>query len=271
MHRQREDLIDAVARRIAATERPHPVRVAIDGVDGAGKTTFAEELAGPLKRLGRPVIRASVDGFHNPREIRYRRGRRSPEGFFHDSYDYAALTRELLEPLGPGGSRRYKTAVFDHRTNEPVDEPAETAPDTAVLLLDGLFLHRPELLPYWDMSIFLAVPFEVTAARMARRDGSSPHADAPEHRRYVQGQQLYLAACEPEQVATIVIDNAVVHAPRIVATAETRPAPRIDTSRSRRATSRLKGVTIRRGSRSARRAGRAAPPPKRDNGADHSG
>src|SRR5690606_29224558 len=79
VHKQREELIDTVARRIAETERPHPVRVAIDGVDGAGKSTFADELAGPLQKLGRPVIRASADSFHNPREIRYRRGRHSPE------------------------------------------------------------------------------------------------------------------------------------------------------------------------------------------------
>jgi uridine kinase len=46
------------------------VRVAIDGVDGAGKTTFANELAEVVGGLGRPVIRASVDGFHNPRVVR---------------------------------------------------------------------------------------------------------------------------------------------------------------------------------------------------------
>jgi hypothetical protein len=40
------------------------VRVAIDGVDGVGKTTLADELVAPLQLLGRDVIRASIDGFH---------------------------------------------------------------------------------------------------------------------------------------------------------------------------------------------------------------
>jgi hypothetical protein len=35
---------------IAAVERPHPARVALDGVDGAGKTHLADELVGPLSR-----------------------------------------------------------------------------------------------------------------------------------------------------------------------------------------------------------------------------
>jgi uridine kinase len=63
-------------------------------------------LGNALDRLGVPVIRASVDGFHHPREIRYRLGRDSPEGFYRDSYDLDALQRELLDPLSPGGSRR---------------------------------------------------------------------------------------------------------------------------------------------------------------------
>jgi uridine kinase len=60
------------------------VRVAIDGVDGAGKTTFANELAEVVGGLGRPVIRASVDGFHNPRVVRYAQGKQSAIGFFRE-------------------------------------------------------------------------------------------------------------------------------------------------------------------------------------------
>lgn len=54
--------MDDIASQMAAIARPHSVRVAIDGVDAAGKTTFADELAPRLTALGRPVIRASIDG-----------------------------------------------------------------------------------------------------------------------------------------------------------------------------------------------------------------
>lgn len=39
----REQLLSVLAHRISAVERTHPVRVAIDGVDAAGKTTLADE------------------------------------------------------------------------------------------------------------------------------------------------------------------------------------------------------------------------------------
>ncbi len=58
--------------------------------------------------------------------------------------------------------------------------PFLTAGAGAVAVVDGLFLHRPELAGLWDFTIFLEVPFEVTAARMAERDGSSP--DPAHHR-----------------------------------------------------------------------------------------
>ena len=181
------------------------LRAGIDGVDGAGKTTLADALADVLRAAGISVIRASVDGFHHPRAVRYRLGRDSPEGFFRDSYDYGALRRSLLDPLSPGGSLRYRTAVFDHRSDRHVHAPEEQAPGGSVLIVDGIFLHRPELRGYWDFSVFLDVPFEISIPRGARRGEGSPDPLAPENRRYIEGQRLYLRECTPKAHATLVI------------------------------------------------------------------
>jgi uridine kinase len=48
-----------------------------------------------------------------------------------------------------------------------------------VLVLDGLFLHRDELNDLWELSVFLDVPFDVTAARVAARDSSNPGTQGP--------------------------------------------------------------------------------------------
>jgi len=208
--------LGVIAGRIARLAPDRVVRVAIDGVDGAGKTTFADELADILRTLPRSVIRASVDGFHNPRALRYRRGRSSPEGYFEDSYNYAALKEHLLDPLSPGGSRRYRAAVFDHVTDTAVSVPEREAPASSILLFDGIFLHRPELFPYWDASIFLDVDFAVSVSRCASRDGSSPDPFSSANRRYVKGQRIYLLACEPTKKATITIDNTNLSSPALV-------------------------------------------------------
>jgi uridine kinase len=65
---QRELVLRQLAECILALHHSHPVRVAIDGVDAAGKTTIANALSPIIACSGRHVIRASIDGFHRPRE-----------------------------------------------------------------------------------------------------------------------------------------------------------------------------------------------------------
>lgn len=212
----RQTILRDVADAILGVQLNQIIRVGIDGVDGAGKTYFADELAPLLEESGRPIIRASVDSFHNPKVIRYRLGQTSPMGFFLDSYDYRRLKDLLLDPLSPGGSGRYCTAAFDHRLDSPVATPEGHAATHSILVFDGIFLHRPELRRYWDFSIFLEVAFDTSIARCARRGDGSPDPQAPENARYVDGQKVYLQKCEPHRQATLVINNDDLAAPYIV-------------------------------------------------------
>ena len=79
-----------------------------------------------------------------------------------------------------------------------------------------MFLHRDELAPYWDASIFLDVPFTGTAARMAVRNGSNPDPEHPTMRRYVGGQRLYFDAARPWERATFVVDNSDFTSPKVI-------------------------------------------------------
>lgn len=214
---KRRALLQEVAERIlavpAACSSAPVLRVAIDGVDGAGKTVFADELEEAIEALGRPTIRASVDGFHHPASVRYRLGRTSPRGFYLDSYNYPELKRLLLDPLSPGGTGRYRVATFDHRSDLPVRVPEERAAPGAVLIFDGIFLHRPELRAYWDFSVFLEVAFAISIPRGAQRGEGSADPQAEANRRYVQGQAIYLRACKPKRYATMTIDNEDLASP----------------------------------------------------------
>jgi uridine kinase len=208
---KRARLLDELVNRISRIERPHPIRVAIDGPDAGGKTTLAQELAALLQAQGRPVIRASIDGFHNPARIRHKQGETSPEGYFYHSFNYHALRESLLTPLGPHGSRQYRSAVFDYRTDSEVRTPIRLAEVNAILLLDGVFLLRPELTAYWDFTIFVEVAFETTLARAVNRDavlfGSVEEVRRRYEQRYIPGQKLYFAECSPAERAQVVVDN----------------------------------------------------------------
>ena len=53
-----------------------------------------------------------------------------------------ALHASLLEPLGPGGSRRCRTATFDVRTEQARAGSLLLAPPATVPVFDGVFLLR---------------------------------------------------------------------------------------------------------------------------------
>jgi uridine kinase len=206
----------ALLRQLAA-ETPFQLEaftlVAVDGVDGSGKTTFARAYMEALSALGHPVVLIHADDFLNLPAVRHRRGRESPEGFWLDSYDYSALERDVLIPFGPGGDGGYRAAATDHRCDVAVVSAREQALRGTVCIVEGMFLHRRELAWWWDYSIFLDVPFAETARRMAVRDGTPSNPDHPGMRRYVEGQRLYFVDSSPWLRATRVVDNTDPSAP----------------------------------------------------------
>lgn len=204
-----------VASRIPSLDRP--VLVAVDGVDGSGKTTFADELAAVVGGTGRAgaVVRASVDGFHHPKAHRHAQGR-TGETFWSRNYDYPALLRELVTPWRSGPGSSYRTAVHDVDTDRALDLPAAVVPDGGLLVVDGIFAQRDELRGCWDLAVFLDVPFEVSVPRMAERDGTSADPAHPDQARYVEGQRIYFATCDPRSRADVVVDNTDLAAPRLL-------------------------------------------------------
>lgn len=213
-------MLQQLAQRIIARASMRRARVAVDGIDAVGKTTLANELALSLQACGRPVIRASIDGFHRPRAERYRRGPTSPEGYYWDSFDYSALQDALLHPLGRLGSGRYHRSSFDFRADRPLTAPEEEAPEDAVLVLDGVFLLRPELDALWDYRIFVEAPFEVALRRAKRRDialfGSAEAVQARYEKRYIPGQRLYFEASHPQERADVIVYNEHPARPRLL-------------------------------------------------------
>ncbi len=218
----RQAVLHRIAGAVLALPAAGTLRVAIDGIDGAGKTTLGDELRDALAPSGRPILRATVDGFHHPRAVRYRLGKGSPEGFYRDSYDYATLQAVLLDPLGPGGDGRFRRAVFDVDADLPVEAPVERAPPRAILLFDGMFLHRPELRDAWDLSILLRVPWPRNHhLRKLLERGPVDPGEGRFHR-YREGQEIYFRECRPETFADLVVDNEDLAAPFLV---EEEPPP----------------------------------------------
>ena len=137
-----------------------------------------------------------------------------------DSFDLDHLRWELLDPLGPAGSHEYRLARFDYRTDRGVDEGTKQAIEPSVLVFDGVFLLRPELAGCWELSVYVAVPPEVSFQRGLERDsllmGADQEAADRYLHRYLPGQALYEAEISPASIADVVVENSDFQNPVIM-------------------------------------------------------
>jgi uridine kinase len=101
-----------------------------------------------------------------------------------------------------------------------VQPPPQSAAKDAIVLIDGIFLLRPALLAFWDLTIYLDVNFEKSIERGVNRDaellGSLEVARLRYQKRYVPGQKMYFRDAHPLDKADILIDNSILEYPRLL-------------------------------------------------------
>ena len=208
------DVVDRLARILVhrADRMPaHVLRVAVTGITASGKSTLALTLTERLNEMGRAAFRVPIDGFHQCKAIRYRRGRESAEGYYRDAYNYELLLAHVLRPLGPGGNRRYLVEAFDLQTDAPVETQPKIAEAGSIAILDASFLLRPEVRDCFEYRIFVQSSFEVAEARGVARDhqslGGIEEARRLYRQRYHEAQRIYFREGEPLKYADALIAN----------------------------------------------------------------
>jgi uridine kinase len=217
---ERRAVIGEVTAQVAGLG-PGRLRVAIDGLTAAGKTSFGHELAAALRSLGRPAMRASMDDFKHPwrhvRELGY--DRVTGEGYYRNAYDFASARNLLLGPAGPGGTGEVVLCAHDPLTGEDHRDKKISAPPGTVLIADSVFAFRPEYNDCWEYRIWLDVDADLALRRGISRDSALEGIEGATrlHRdRYHVAEAIYLAEVRPQAMADAIIDNRDFTRPRIL-------------------------------------------------------
>lgn len=210
----------ALSEKILSIEKDAPILIAINGKDGSGKTMMANILTDFLSsKTNREIIRISVDDFMNSRVVRYTPSESAGRGCYDYTFNFDTFINNVLKPLQPSGSWEYRTKVFDHATDSELLSPIKKATEDAIIIVDGVFLYKQDLVNYWDLKILLDTGDETVIERGARRDaerlGSYEVARQKYIDRYIASQTIYYNEESPEKRADIIIDNNVVGSPFI--------------------------------------------------------
>ncbi|GAA4893770.1 uridine kinase [Stackebrandtia albiflava] len=199
--------LHALIDRTEPADRPSVVGVT--GIDTSGKSCLAAALTTRLRAAGRRVQPIHVDDFHRPRAERHHPELPGPEELYRFGIDHDRLRRELLEPIRHRGGVDARLILLDHYTDTWGLDRTYHVDAATVVLVEGIFLLRPELRPYIDLMVFLHVDEATALERAAARDVPLLGAEVLERyrRKYLPGQRAHLAAHPPEDHADVIVDN----------------------------------------------------------------
>ncbi|WP_157556065.1 hypothetical protein [Nocardia acidivorans] len=112
--------------------------IAVEGADAADPMAFAVAVAELLHTTGRPAEVVALHDFVRPASVRLEFDREDEFTYRTGWFDYAALNREVLEPLRKSG--RWLPALWNERADRSARARIRTALPGTILLVAGPML-----------------------------------------------------------------------------------------------------------------------------------
>jgi len=177
-----ELLVEHVAEAIAGLPRDRRVAVAVDGAPPTRTGELAARLVEALRLRGRAAVPVAAGDYLRPASLRYELGREDPDLFYTEWLDLKAIDREVLAPIGAGGSGRVLPRLWDAAADRAYRaQYVQVAPGGVVLLEGPLLLGA-------GLAFDLTVHLSMSAAALARRTADQDAWTLPAYQRYDEEQ-----------------------------------------------------------------------------------
>lgn len=170
-----------------------PAIIAISGVGGSGKSTFSKKLA---EAINAPII--EIDSFIRDRTL--------SEYSNWNLIDFKRLEDEVLAPF-KSGTNSIEYHHFDWAKNIATKLIQITSNN--YIIIEGVGLFRPELMKYFDYTIWIDCPLEDAIKRGKKRDREEYHNPQDElwNGIWKKNDLEYLEHFKPAETADLIINN----------------------------------------------------------------
>jgi hypothetical protein len=154
------------------------VRLAVDGPPPADPAGLADSVATELRARGRLAVVVHAAHYLRPASLRLELGRTDPDMFLDGWLDLGGLRREVLDPIGPGGTGEVLPRLWNDAADRAYrDRRVPLGADGVVLVSGGLLLGR-------GLPFDAAVHLRMSAAALARTLDPAEHWTLPAYTRY---------------------------------------------------------------------------------------
>ena len=212
--------LDEVTRKVlerrATVSNSRSLLVGISGIDGSGKGYVAKQLEAHLALHGVIPAILNVDGWLNLPEKRFA-PIAAAANFYQNAIRFEEFFTQLIMPLRDQRSI-HLVADFAEETASRYRKHTYDVRDVAVVLVEGIFLFKPQYRKYFDLAIWIDCSFPTALARAISRaqEGLSP-ADtiAAYETIYFPAQRIHLKQDRPRENADLIFENDIyLRAPR---------------------------------------------------------
>lgn len=173
------------------------ILIGIDGCGGSGKSTLAAELSESLEEA--PIIH--MDDFYKPSQERKKVTSKISIGW---QFDWQRLETDVLQSFTTRGYAQYQRydwkrhCLAESRTIQPY----------ATIIIEGIYVLRPELLSYYDIRLWMECSKEIRLQRGIERDGEQARSQWEGD--WMKEEEKYILACNPHLLAERIIDGMPV-------------------------------------------------------------
>ncbi|MDG4803324.1 AAA family ATPase [Micromonospora sp. WMMD980] len=199
VRRSHQQLVDTLERAQDVAEAVQVVIgadrttvIAVDGPSASGKTTLAETVAELLD--GATIVHG--DDFCRPMPD-HERAQLDPQQGYQRHFDWQRLRDQVLVPLRADRTARYQS--YDWNTGRLAGW-TEVTPGAPVIV-EGVYSARPELSPYYHLTVYVDTPREICLRRMRARGEHSEEWIT----RWRAAEDFYLRTTWPQSRARLLV------------------------------------------------------------------
>ena len=188
-------VVSEISNRVRElSDSKHCILIGIDGCGGSGKSTFAVELSEALDAA--PIIH--MDDFYKPS---LERKNVTTTTFIGWQFDWQRLKTDVLQSITIRGFAQYQ--CYDWNTDRLAE--MRTIHACSTIIIEGIYVLRPELLSYYDIRLWMECSKEIRLQRGIDRDGEQARSQWEND--WMKEEEKYVLICNPHLHAERIISG----------------------------------------------------------------
>jgi len=203
-----KNLAEIVLKKFHSHDGPGVFTIGVSGIDASGKGFVSRLLQSELEKQNLKVANINIDPWQNPLTVRLQK-EDPARNFYNNVFRWDDFFSQLILPLKKTGSIYLETRLI--RTDADEYYPFTYhlhKPD--ILLIEGIFLFKRELLEHYDFTIWIDCSFETGLRRAIVRNSENLSEEqlTRDYRiYYYPAQRYHFQKDDPRSAASIVYNN----------------------------------------------------------------